>query len=92
MFSSVQAPSAGSPGTQAAASLRVQQALEAITRLSKGFSLGLCTRSRPKIGELLQQALQTALHIPLVPPQLSAARSCHAVVCGWVFLQPNLRA
>lgn len=62
----LQAPGARDLGTRARASLRVQQALEGITRLSKGFSLPLCTRSRPKIGELLQQALQTALQIPPV--------------------------
>ena len=64
--SMMQAPSAGSQATRAQASLRVQQALEGITRLSKGFSLALCMRSRPKIGALLQRPLQTALQIPLV--------------------------
>lgn len=46
--------------------LYVLQALEAITRMSKGLSLGLCTRTCPKIGALLQRPLQLALQCPLV--------------------------
>lgn len=44
----------------------VQQALEAITRTSKGLSLALCTRSRPDVGALLQRPLQLALQCPVV--------------------------
>ena len=77
----VQAPAAGS--SQALASLRVQQALEAITRLSKGFSLSLCTRSRPKLGALLQQPLQTALQLPLVSPEHGCRLQPVHAVAAW---------
>ena len=49
-----------------AASAQVQQALEALTRLAKGLSLSLCTRSRPQIGDLLHRPLRAALQVPLV--------------------------
>ena len=42
---------AGAPGASPAPSLLIQQALEAIARISKGFNANLCTRVRPEIGE-----------------------------------------
>ena len=72
----MQAPSAGAPAARAQASLHVQQALEGITRLTKGFSLPLCTRTRPKIGELLQRPLLSALQIPLVQPPAGMLFAC----------------
>lgn len=42
----------------------VQQALEAVSRVSKGFSLQLCTQTRPAIGDLLAGPLRAAIHIP----------------------------
>lgn len=42
---------AGVPGGSPAPSLLIQQALEAIARISKGFNANLCTRVRPEIGE-----------------------------------------
>ena len=77
-----QAPSAGSPASRAQASLQVQQALEGTTRLAKGFSLPLCTRSRPKIGALLQQPLQTALQAPLVLPTCPALQLWRSAAGG----------
>lgn len=44
----------------------VQQALDAAARASKGFSLHLCTQSRPHIGDLLAGPLQAAISIPQV--------------------------
>jgi hypothetical protein len=42
----------------------VQQALEAVARASKGFSLHLCTVSRPRLADLLEGPLHAAIHIP----------------------------
>jgi hypothetical protein len=56
------APCAGS-GERKAAEVLVQQALEAVSRASKGFSLQLCTQTRPQIGDLLAAPLQAAIHI-----------------------------
>lgn len=53
---------AGSEERRAAEAL-VQQALEAISRASKGFTLQLCTQTRPQIGELMAGPLQAAIHI-----------------------------
>ena len=47
------ADSGGAPGNGPAPSLLIQQALEAIARISKGFNANLCTRVRPEIGEHL---------------------------------------
>lgn len=57
------AAAGGGPGGRGAAAL-VQQALEAVSRASKGFSLALCTRQRPAIGDLLAAPLQAAIRIP----------------------------
>ena len=43
------------PGPQHRA--KIQQALDAITRVSKGFNSTLCTRTRPQLGEWLWMAL-----------------------------------
>lgn len=43
--------SGGAQGNGPAPSLLIQQALEAIARISKGFNANLCTRVRPEIGE-----------------------------------------
>ena len=40
-------------GADPSPSLLIQQALEAIARISKGFNANLCTRIRPEIGETL---------------------------------------
>lgn len=45
------ADSGGAHGNGPAPSLLIQQALEAIARISKGFNANLCTRVRPEIGE-----------------------------------------
>ena len=42
----------------------VQQALDAASRASKGFSLALCTQKRPHLGNLLAEPLQAAISIP----------------------------
>ena len=66
----------------------MQQALEGLTRLAKGLSLNLCTRSRPQIGELLHRPLTAALQVPLVCSRLLCCSSltapviqCHVSVC-----------
>lgn len=41
----------GAAGGSPAPSLLIQQALEAIARISKGFNANLCTRVRPEIGK-----------------------------------------
>lgn len=41
----------GAHSNSPAPSLLIQQALEAIARISKGFNASLCTRVRPEIGE-----------------------------------------
>lgn len=58
-------PGAGQPGDPRSEAL-LQQALEAVTRLSKGFSLQLCTRLRPQLGVLLAAPLDAARQIPQV--------------------------
>lgn len=45
------AESGGAQGSSPAPSLLIQQALEAIARISKGFNANLCTKVRPEIGE-----------------------------------------
>ena len=47
----------------------VQQALDAASRASKGFSLALCTQKRPRLGDLLAGPLQAAISIPQAGPQ-----------------------
>ena len=42
----------------------VQQAVEAVARTSKGFSLNLCTRARPGLADLLAEPLRAAIAIP----------------------------
>ena len=52
-----------SPGAVAgrpAPTLLIQQALEAIARISKGFNANLCTRVRPEIGQRLLPKLTYA--------------------------------
>jgi hypothetical protein len=55
----------------------VQQALEAVARASKGFSLHLVTRARPALADLLSGPLRAAIAIPqaraapAVPPLLA---------------------
>ncbi len=52
-----------SPGAAAgrpAPTLLIQQALEAIARISKGFNANLCTRVRPEIGKRLLPELTYA--------------------------------
>ena len=43
----------GAVAGRPAPTLLIQQALEAIARISKGFNANLCTRVRPEIGKLL---------------------------------------
>ncbi len=45
--------SSGAVAGRHAPTLLIQQALEAIARISKGFNANLCTRVRPEIGERL---------------------------------------
>ncbi len=52
-----------------AAEALVQQALDAASRASKGFSLALCTQKRPRLGDLLAGPLQAAISIPQACPQ-----------------------
>eukprot|EP00884_Botryococcus_braunii_P015515 jgi/Botrbrau1/2647/Bobra.0203s0001.1 len=52
----------------------LQQALEAVTRLSKGFSLQLCSQKRPNLGALLAAPLDAALHIPKMLPNNKGLR------------------
>ncbi|CAK0782799.1 hypothetical protein CVIRNUC_005994 [Coccomyxa viridis] len=52
-----------------AAEALVQQALDAASRASKGFSLALCTQKRPRLGDLLAGPLQAAISIPQVLPE-----------------------
>ena len=40
----------------------IQQALDAITRVSKGFNSTLCTRTRPQLGEWLRIAFSVVAH------------------------------
>ena len=47
----------------------MQQALDAASRASKGFSLALCTQKRPRLGGLLAGPLQAAISIPQARPQ-----------------------
>ncbi|KAK9827309.1 hypothetical protein WJX81_002974 [Elliptochloris bilobata] len=56
------AAGAGTPGGRAAAAA-VLQALEAVARVSRGFSLALTTR-RPALGDLLAAPLVAAIRIP----------------------------
>lgn len=44
------AESGGAQGSSPAPSLLIQQALEAIARISKGFNANLCAKARPEIG------------------------------------------
>lgn len=64
----------------------VQQALEAVSRASKGFSLQLCTQTRPAIGDLLAPPLRAAIHIPQACLHHSASfsnmRSLLSPVCN----------
>lgn len=55
--------------------LLVQQALEAVTRVAKGFSLKLCTEARPELGSLLLGALQAAVAAPRALPANKALRA-----------------
>ncbi|CAL8470725.1 g10267 [Coccomyxa elongata] len=59
---------AAGSGERRQAEALVQQALEAVSRSSKGFSLQLCTQTRPAIGELLAPPLRAAILIPQVVP------------------------
>ena len=43
----------GAVAGRPAPTLLIQQALEAIARISKGFNANLCTRVRPEIGQRL---------------------------------------
>ncbi len=43
--------SSGAVAGRPAPTLLIQQALEAIARISKGFNANLCTRVRPEIGK-----------------------------------------
>lgn len=45
------ADNGGAHSNSPAPSLLIQQALEAIARISKGFNANLCTRVRPDLGE-----------------------------------------
>jgi exportin-T len=54
----------GGGGAGPAPSLLVQQALEALTRFSKGFSLKVCTEHRPEVGVRLAGALRAAVAVP----------------------------
>lgn len=47
------ATGSGAVAGRPAPTLLIQQALEAIARISKGFNANLCTRVRPEIGKLL---------------------------------------
>ena len=60
------AAAAGAPAGRAAAAA-VLQALEAIARVSKGFSLALTTK-RPALGDLLAAPLAAAIRIPSALP------------------------
>ncbi|KAL0051899.1 hypothetical protein WJX82_004175 [Trebouxia sp. C0006] len=67
-----------SPGAAAgrpAPTLLIQQALEAIARISKGFNANLCTRVRPEIGSLLITAVEAALRIPQQLPTSKPLRA-----------------
>lgn len=61
-------PRYAAPGGPPPPALLVQQALEAVTRVAKGFSLRLCTEARPDLGGLLVGALQTAVAAPRALP------------------------
>ncbi|CAD7697822.1 unnamed protein product [Ostreobium quekettii] len=53
----------------------VQQALEGISRLSKGFKQELATNHRPEIGQLFVQAFDEALLIPQTFPDSKSLRA-----------------
>lgn len=54
------------PGPQQRA--KIQQALDAITRVSKGFNSTLCIRTRPQLGKLLASVIETAILVPKTLP------------------------
>ena len=57
------APSSPAP------SLLIQQALEAIARISKGFNTNLCTKARPEIGEhFFLDCHSTSVHLVVKSP------------------------
>ncbi|KFM22934.1 Exportin-T [Auxenochlorella protothecoides] len=55
--------------------LMVQQALEGITRVAKGFSLRLCTELRPALGAEFTRALRCAIQVPRRLPGHRALRA-----------------
>jgi exportin-T len=65
----------GGGGGAYPAALLVQQALEAVTRVAKGFSLKLCTEARPELRSLLLGALQAAVAAPRALPANKALRA-----------------
>lgn len=56
-------PALPRPGASPPAVL-IQQALEALTRLSKSFGVKLCTEARPELGVLFKGSLNTVISIP----------------------------
>ncbi|KAL6771255.1 XPO2 [Auxenochlorella protothecoides x Auxenochlorella symbiontica] len=69
-----QGPSNGSAALVPPA-LMVQQALEGITRVAKGFSLRLCTELRPALGAEFTRALRCAIQVPRRLPGHRALRA-----------------
>lgn len=65
---------ARSPGPPSKAAL-ISQALEAISRLSKGFSQTMLLQHRPEIGALFRDALSVALQVPQRLPRNKLLRS-----------------
>jgi len=53
----------------------IQQSLEGLTRLSKGFSSKLCTQYRPEVGAMLAGALTNAIAIPQKLPRHKLLRA-----------------
>jgi len=53
----------------------IQQSLEGLTRLSKGFSSKLCTQSRPEVGAMLAGALTNVIVIPQKLPRHKLLRA-----------------
>lgn len=53
----------------------IQQALESITRISKGFHTRLCLETRPEIGTILAGALNAAIAIPRRLPHHKVLRA-----------------
>lgn len=53
----------------------IQQSLEGLTRISKGFSSKLCTQNRPKVGVMLAGTLTNVVAIPQKLPRHKLLRA-----------------